>query len=38
MKQPILKKLDLQLAKSQKELQVDIPEALKIAIHLRIKS
>ena len=31
MKQPILKKLDLQLAKSQKELQVDIPEALKIA-------
>ena len=31
MKQSILKKLDKQLAESQKELQVDIPEALKIA-------
>tara|TARA_B100000959_G_scaffold37918_1_gene36727 strand:- start:2362 stop:2847 length:486 start_codon:yes stop_codon:yes gene_type:complete len=31
MKQTILKKLDKQLADSQKELQVDIPEALKIA-------
>ena len=31
MKQPILKKLDKQLAESQKELQVDIPEALRIA-------
>ena len=31
MKQTILKKLDEQLAESQKELQIDIPEALKIA-------
>ena len=31
MKQSILKKLDKQLAESQKELQVDIPKALKIA-------
>jgi len=31
MKQSILKKLDKQLEESQKELQVDIPEALKIA-------
>ncbi len=31
MKPAILKKLDKQLADSQKELQVDIPEALKIA-------
>jgi transcription elongation factor GreA len=31
MKQSILKKLDKQLAESQKELQIDIPEALKIA-------
>ena len=31
MKQTILKKLDEQLAQSQKELQIDIPEALKIA-------
>ena len=31
MKQSILKKLDQQLAESQKELQVDIPEALKTA-------
>ena len=31
MKQSILKKLNKQLAESQKELQVDIPEALKVA-------
>lgn len=31
MKRTILKKLDKQLGDSQKELQVDIPEALKIA-------
>ena len=31
MKQSILKKLDNELSESQKELQVDIPEALKIA-------
>ena len=31
MKRSILKKLDKQLAESQKELQVDIPEALKTA-------
>ena len=31
MKQSILKKLGKQLAESQKELQIDIPEALKIA-------
>ena len=31
MKQSILKKLDKQLAESQKELQVDIPKALGIA-------
>ena len=31
MKQSILKKLDNELLESQKELQVDIPEALKIA-------
>ena len=31
MKQSILKKLDKQLSESQKELQIDIPEALKIA-------
>ena len=31
MKQSILKKLDKQLAESQKELQIDIPEALKVA-------
>ena len=31
MKESILKKLDKQLVETQKELQVDIPEALKIA-------
>ncbi|KMP11653.1 elongation factor GreAB [Candidatus Nitromaritima sp. SCGC AAA799-C22] len=31
MKLPILEKLEKQLVESQKELQVDIPEALKIA-------
>ena len=31
MKNSILKKLDKQLAESQKELQIDIPEALKVA-------
>ena len=31
MKEPILKKLDNELLASQKELQVDIPEALKVA-------
>ncbi|SVC21247.1 uncharacterized protein METZ01_LOCUS274101, partial [marine metagenome] len=31
MKESILKKLDNELLASQKELQVDIPEALKVA-------
>jgi len=31
MKEPILKKLDNELLASQKELQVEIPEALKVA-------